>query len=158
MGDVSPSNLAWLQRHVGILRASYLHWTGQPLIDPSIAIETAPQYLAQLPYPLVSHDTQSDPVFNYANPAALQLFEMSWQDFTALPSRLSAEPIAQQERKQLLQQVSQHGYIDDYGGIRISSTGKRFHIRNATVWNLCDATGQPYGQAALLRQWQPLSG
>jgi hypothetical protein len=86
----------------------------------------------------------------------LQLFEMTWEDFTALPSRLSAEPMVQEERDRLLLRVSTQGYIDDYSGIRVSSSGKRFLIRNATVWNLLDEAGQTYGQAALLREWQEI--
>lgn len=113
--------------------------------------------LDQAPFAVVSHGTEPDPVFNYGNRVALQLFEMSWEAFTALPSRLSAEPLLQSERERLLQRVAQNGYIDDYTGIRISASGKRFLIRNATVWNLLDEAGQPCGQAALLRDWEPLT-
>jgi len=107
-------------------------------------------------FAVVSHNTASDPVFNYANRTALQLFEMSWTQFTALPSRLSAEPMLQEERERLLQRVAERGFIEDYSGVRISASGRRFIIRNATVWNLQDEQGRPYGQAALLREWQPL--
>lgn len=137
-----------------ILGNSYRHWTGHHLLDPAIDGEEAVVALNQASYAVVSHGTEADPIFNYANRMALQLFEMTWTDFTALPSRLSAEPVVQEERDRLLLRVSTHGYIDDYSGVRISSTGKRFLIRNATVWNLLDELGQPYGQAALLREWQ----
>jgi hypothetical protein len=116
----------------------------------------AVQALDAAPYAVVSHDTQPDPIFNYGNRLALQLFEMTWKDFTALPSRLSAEPMLQEERERLLAGVSERGYIDDYTGVRISATGKRFLIRNAIVWNLLDERGNPCGQAALLKNWQPL--
>jgi hypothetical protein len=105
---------------------------------------------------VLSHGTQADPTFNYGNKTALELFEMDWDSFTSLPSRLSAEPLVQEERDRLLARVRQYGYIDDYTGVRISSSGKRFMIRNATVWNLLDEIGQPYGQAALLKEWQAL--
>jgi hypothetical protein len=49
------------------------------------------------------------------------------------------------------------GFIEvPYSGIRVSATGRRFMVRNATVWNLVDETGQPYGQAALLKSWNYL--
>lgn len=147
----------WLARHVRLLRASYRHWTGNCLLAATLADDEAVAALDTMPSAIVSHDTHPDPVFNYANHAALQLFEMSWQQFTSLPSRLSAEPLLRAERERLLQQVAQHGYIDDYCGVRISASGKRFLIRNATVWNLLDEAGQPYGQAALLREWQLLA-
>ena len=81
---------------------------------------------------------------------------MNRAEFTALPSRLSAETINQAERARLLDRVTRHGYIDDYSGIRIAKSGRRFMIRNATIWNLLDADGQHYGQAALIRTWDDL--
>lgn len=138
-----------------ILCDSYRHWIGRDLLDPAPGETDAVNKLDAAPFAVVSHGTQPNPVFNYANRTALQLFEMSWEEFTALPSRLSAEPLLQAERERLLARVTQHGFIDDYTGVRISRTGKRFLIRNATVWNLLDEGGRPYGQAALLREWQP---
>ena len=49
--------------------------------------------LYEAPFALVSHNTDSDPRFNYANRTALTLFEMNWNEFTTLPSRMSAEPM-----------------------------------------------------------------
>lgn len=109
------------------------------------------------PFAIVSHGTEADPIFNYANTTALRLFEMTWDQFTALPSRLSAEAMLQQDRERLLEKVARNGYVDGYSGVRISGTGRRFLIRNATIWNLLDEHGQPYGQAALLPEWQPLA-
>jgi hypothetical protein len=60
------------------------------------------------------------------------------------------------ERARLLDRVSQQGYIDDYRGVRISKTGRRFMIEQATVWNLLDENGAPYGQAATFSQWRYL--
>ena len=102
---------------------------------------------------MVSHGIQVDPIFNYANPTALDLFEMDWGAFTKLPSRLSAEFMEQGERAILLERVAQQGFVDDYCGVRISATGKRFMVRNACVWNLADEKGAYYGQAALLKEW-----
>ncbi|MDQ3267633.1 MAG: MEKHLA domain-containing protein, partial [Pseudomonadota bacterium] len=97
-----------------------------------------------------------DPIFNYGNQRALDIFEMSWEEFTVLPSRLSAEKINQKERVKLLDAVSSHGYINNYSGTRISKFGRRFIIRDATVWNLITPDGQFYGQAALIRNWEYL--
>lgn len=140
-----------------MLRTSYQQCTGKALIDPAIGDVEAVEVLELAPYALLSHGTEADPVFNYGNRCALQLFEMSWEQLTHLPSRRSAEPMLQSERAQLLARVAQHGYIDDYTGVRITSSGKRFLIRNATVWNVLDETGQSCGQAALLPQWETLA-
>lgn len=148
---------AWLKRHVALLQSSYRHWTGQDLIPPEISATGAPAWLENAPFGVVSHDTSADPVFNYANRQALTLFEYHRDTFTRLPSRLSAEAPLREEREALLQRVSAHGYIGDYSGIRIAASGRRFLIQQATVWNLLDEAGQPYGQAALIRSWQPLA-
>lgn len=145
---------SFLIRHVAILYASYLHWTGKLLIDAATEPQLAVAALDQAPFALVSHGTQADPIFNYANRQALELFEMSWAEFTVLPSRFSTETVNQAERAKLLQRVGQHGYSDDYVGIRIAKSGRRFMIRNATIWNLLDADGKYHGQAALIRAWQ----
>jgi hypothetical protein len=147
---------AWLVRHIRLLLTSHQRWTGKALIEPSLGDDDAVQFLDLAPFAVVSHDTQPDPIFNYGNQLALQLFEMDWKALTALPSRLSAEPLIQGERERLLESVGKHGYIEDYNGIRISSSGKRFMIRDATVWNLLNEDGKPFGQAALIKKWQYL--
>lgn len=147
----------WLAQHVRLLRASYRHWTGRNLLPSDLDDEQAVSALNNAEFAVLSHGAQPDPIFNYANPAALRLFAMSWEAITALPSRLSAESMLQVERDLLLARVARNGYIDDYSGVRISKTGSRFQIHKATVWNLLDASGQPCGQAALLRDWQPLA-
>jgi hypothetical protein len=150
------ADAVWLARHVRLLRTSYQHWTGKALIKPGLSNEDAVQFLAQAPFAVVSHDTRPDPIFNYGNKLALHLFEMDWKGLTKSASRLSAEPLIQAERERLLESVSKHGCIEDYNGVRISSNGKRFIIRNATVWNILDEDGKPYGQAALIKKWQYL--
>jgi len=134
----------FLPRHIAILCASYQRLTGRVL--QAETLHTAP-------FALVSHGIESDPIFNYANPTALELFEMDWAAFTKLPSRLSAEAMEREARARLLARVMVHGFVDDYSGVRISSTGKRFMVKNATVWNLADEIGAYYGQAALLKEW-----
>ncbi len=152
---MKPDN-DWLARHIGRLLSSYRHWIGSDLLSPALEDRAATAALDVASFAIVSHDTRNDPVFNYGNRTALELFEMTWTEFTSLPSRLSAEPMQQTDRDCLLQRVATHGYIDDYAGVRISKNGKRFLIRNAIVWNLLDESGAYYGQAALLREWQHL--
>lgn len=144
----------FLTSHVAILRASYLRWTGQSLIDPAINDEQAVACLDAVPFGVVSHGVEADPVFNYANRSALALFEMTWDEFTATPSRLSAEPMEREARSRLLERVTRDGYINDYSGVRTAASGRRFMIRNATVWNLIDTAGRPCGQAAMIPEWE----
>jgi hypothetical protein len=106
------------------------------------------------PFVLVSHGTEADPVLNYGNQAALDLWEMSWEELTRTPSRLTAEAPNREERARLLATVTARGFIDDYSGIRISKSGRRFRIAQATVWNLVDEANARRGQAATFSRWE----
>lgn len=130
-----------------LIISSFSRLVGQELIDQK-------QSLFEAPFAVLSHGTQADPIFNYGNKTALELFEMEWDDFIKLPSRLSAEQVAQEERNRLLARVNEFGFIDDYKGVRISSTGKRFMVEDAIVWNLLDVEGIYRGQAAALYKWR----
>jgi hypothetical protein len=41
-------------------------------------------------------------------------------------------------------------------GVRVSRTGRRFLVSNATVWNLTDELGRAAGQAATFSTWKNL--
>jgi MEKHLA domain len=144
----------YLAEHAQLLTSSYRRWTGNDLVDPGLSVMEQARALYEAPFVVASHGTGEDPVFNYANRAALALFETGWPDFISTPSRLSAEPVERAQRAQVLGSVSRRGFIDDYSGIRISTTGRRFRIRDATVWNLVDARGAPAGQAVMFRDWE----
>ncbi len=158
MSDISlPSEENGYQaEHAELLLQSYLHLLGVPLLVDSKTSASLAEQLFKAPFALVSHTTDGDPVFNYANLTALSLFEFSWEEFITLPSRLSAEPVNRQERERLLAEVADKGFIRHYEGVRISKTGKRFRIRRAVVWNLADSEGIYRGQAACFGEWEYL--
>ncbi|MDJ0864135.1 MAG: MEKHLA domain-containing protein [Gammaproteobacteria bacterium] len=143
--------------HVAVLHRSLREWTGRELLDPRLSARAAARALFFAPFAVVSHTPDPDPIFSYANAIALQLFEMTWAGFTTLPSRLSAESLVREERASLLARVASQGYIDDYSGVRISRSGRRFLIEQATVWNLMDEAGRGCGQAAMFSRWRSLS-
>jgi DEAD/DEAH box helicase domain-containing protein len=153
--DVQDDRAA-LADQVGLMRDSLRRLTGRDLLDYAGAPADPVQAAAEAPFALLAHDGAEDPVFTFGNATALQLFEFAWDDFVRLPSRMSAEPLDRDERQRLLDQVAAHGYIDNYSGIRISATGRRFVIGKAVVWNLTDADGTPRGQAAMFADWTPL--
>jgi len=138
---------------LALIADSYAHLLGQPLVDAQDDLADA---LWRAPRVIVAHGTEADPVFFYGNRLALQAFDMDFASFTRLPSRYSAEPLAREERARLLERVSRDGFIDDYAGVRISASGKRFRIERAVVWNLVDRAGGHHGQAATFSHWQPL--
>lgn len=154
--EPSPAN-AYLAHHCDRLCHSFHRLLGEPLIDPHLSGEAAAKALYEAPFVVVSHGTEADPIFNYANRAAQRLFALAWEEFIALPSRLSAELPNREERARLLAEVTQQGYIRNYAGVRIAKSGQRFTIQNAIVWNVTDDAGIPHGQAAMFHQWQYLN-
>lgn len=147
----------WLAAHVALLLDSHRRLTGRHLLPPSSAAASLARAAFEAPFALLSHGLETDPLFNYANRTALGLFELDWAALIAMPSRASAEPLNQQARAELMQRVLEHGYIDDYSGVRIASSGRRFVIEQATVWNVLDAAGQFHGQAATFAGWRWLN-
>ena len=139
---------------LALIAGSYQRLLGQALLTPGGDLAES-MWLA--PRVIVAHGTEADPVFFYGNRMALTAFDMSFAEFTRLPSRFSAEPLAREERARLLARVSRDGYIDDYAGVRISASGQRFRIEQAVVWNLVDAAGKHHGQAATFAGWIPLT-
>lgn len=159
---MSSSNMsipltASLIEHCQDLLNSFKALTGNNLIDRTPSIEIQSNNLFNANFVIVSHDTQSDPIFNYGNQTALDLWEFDWEHFLKLPSRLSAEPMAQIDRDRLLLEAKNNGYIQNYGGVRISRTGKRFWIENATIWTVTDRQGNDRGQAATFSKWSPIA-
>ena len=142
--------------HVQLLLDSFARLLGRELISRQGTTEEQVERLLHAPFVVVSHGTEADPVLNYGNAAALALWEMDLATLTSTPSRLTAEPVHRDERARLLARTARDGFVDDYSGIRISSTGKRFRIEQAIVWNLVDAAGIRHGQAATFDRWTPL--
>ena|ERR1035441_5983660 len=137
-----------------LVARSLKHWTGRELLPGNFSVAELAEQIFHAPFVLVSHGTEADPVLNYGNAAALALWEMSWAELTRTPSRLTAEAPNREERARLLAAVTSRGFIDDYSGVRISKTGRRFMISRATVWNLISETGRPCGQAARFSHWK----
>ncbi len=147
-----PQIIDWIE----ILLASYRQLLGRELIECSGSRLEKAKLLYAAPFVVVSHGTESDPVLNYGNQVALDLWEMDWTTFTQTPSKSTAEPVNQAAREVMMAQAQQQGFIDNYYGVRISSSGRRFEIDRATIWNLTDIQGQPCGQAATFANWQYL--
>ncbi len=151
----SASN-EYLAPHVSHLLRSYHQLTGRHLIEPTDDATKMAELVNDAPFFVASHGLEKDPILNYGNRCALELFAMSWHEFTRTPSRYTAEAPIREERERLLNNVTAKGYIDDYSGVRISSDGKRFRITQATVWNVYDLEGDKIGQAATFSEWSHL--
>lgn len=144
-----PEIIRWSQ----ILANSYHQLLGRKLIDRAPTPESLAEALFQADFVVVSHGTQADPIFNYGNQIALQLWSISWEKLIKTPSRLSAESVNRETRAKILEQVATKGYVDNYRGVRISTTGQRFSIEQTIIWNLTDELGRQCGQAATFSNW-----
>ncbi|WP_028936434.1 MEKHLA domain-containing protein [Pseudonocardia spinosispora] len=133
-----------------LLTSSHLRVVGRPLTpggEPA-STDMGRWLYRDAPFVLLAHRLSDDPLFCYANLAAQRCFGYSWDEFVGLPSRYSAATPDRAERDRLFEQVAEHGFIDDYRGLRIAKSGAQFWIDKATVWNLVDAEGALHGQAA----------
>ena len=148
MTEPAPGN-GFQADHARLLMASFVRVTGWPLLDGA-----DPRALYHAPFPILSHNTAADPVLTYGNLAAQELWEMGWDDLTALPSRLTAEPAERGQRDAMFAEMRAKGFIENYAGIRVSASGKRFEIRNAIIWPLIDTGGVKVGEAATFKDYQ----
>jgi PAS domain-containing protein len=134
-----------------LLTGSYARLLGRSLVPAGAG---AKWLYAEAPFPVLAHGVEADPKFIYANKAAQRCFGYSFDEFLALPSRLSAEAGDQAARQALLEQVAQQGFLRGYSGVRIAKSGRRFIIEDGIIWELIDHDGMRRGQAATFSSWR----
>ncbi|WP_051382280.1 MEKHLA domain-containing protein [Bradyrhizobium sp. Tv2a-2] len=143
------------QEFFALITKSFDRIVGTPLVPNG----KGPHWLYKdAPFVVLAQNRQPDPRFIYANHTAQSCFGYSWEEFITLPSRLSAEEPFRAERQRLLDAVTTNGFIDDYRGLRIAKSGRRFWIEKAIVWQLVDDHGRPFGQAATFSTWSNAEG
>ena len=134
-----------------LLTDSYARLVGTPLVPPG---KSASWLYRDAPFVVLAHGTEQDPTFIYANQAAQACFEYSWDEFIALPSRLSADEADRAQRQALLEEVARNGFLSGYRGVRVAKSGRRFTIEDGVVWELIDRGGTRHGQAATFLSWR----
>ncbi|MGB3755448.1 MAG: MEKHLA domain-containing protein [Rivularia sp. (in: cyanobacteria)] len=151
--NIYPWQQDKIVRHSQLMMSSFERWTGRTLSNCTGSDTDIAQALFEAEFALVSHGIEADPIFNYGNRKALQLWELDWEDFTSMPSRKSAQEVVQEERDRLLAETTAKGY-SNFAAVRISSNGKRFHIEDGIIWNLLNAKNQYCGQAAIYSNYK----
>ena len=139
-----------------LLLASHLKAFSQPLVEeapPEQSRLCRCQSLFACGFPVLAHGAEDDPKLSYANAAALQLWETSWDELIGMPSRLTAPATERAQRRSTLGQARLLDAVQNYRGVRISRKGRRFMINNAQIWTLWDAGGGICGQAACFSDW-----
>lgn len=148
-----PYNVPFIR----LILDSHHRLLGTPAIASNRDLNEAARWLYEdAPFCLLAHTADEDPRFCYANLTAQRCFGYNWNEFTQLPSRLSAEPDNLADRTALLKGVAENGFAMNYRGQRIASNGQRFWIENVKVWNLLDHAGNRIGQAATYPRWQKI--
>lgn len=148
----APQCNAWIA-HTQTLLLSYRQLLGHELIARSGDPTDEAERLFAAPFVVLSHGTQADPILNYGNQAALDLWEVTPEQLLVLPSRMTAEPANREARARFLEETKRKGFVTGYRGVRISGTGRQFEIKNATIWNLFGEEGEPLAQAATFATW-----
>ena len=138
----------YLMNYLELLAKSYKHFLKKNLITNLNDLNTANFVCASHYY------YEDEPKFIYGNQAALKLWELDQESFIGMPSKFTAEAVEREDRQKLLDEVNKNGYIKNYSGIRISSTGKRFMIKDAVVWNVLNEQEQTIGQAVKFEDYE----
>ncbi|MFM7867657.1 MAG: MEKHLA domain-containing protein, partial [Planctomycetaceae bacterium] len=102
----------WLQQ-AQLMLDSWKRLTGNELLERSDDPLDEARRLYHAPFVVVSHGTQADPILNYGNLAAQQLWEMDALTLTSTPSRLTAEPMHRDERAEMMARAQRDGFVDD---------------------------------------------
>eukprot|EP00271_Cylindrocystis_brebissonii_P002248 TRINITY_DN12699_c0_g1_i1.p1 TRINITY_DN12699_c0_g1~~TRINITY_DN12699_c0_g1_i1.p1 ORF type:complete len:256 (-),score=42.92 TRINITY_DN12699_c0_g1_i1:548-1315(-) len=127
---------------------SYFRATGKPIFPSSVEISVAAKALWELPRVVVTQGTEEDPLYNYGNKAALDLFEMDWPTFTSSVARKWAPEEEQTAHSELVKSAVQG--VQDIGGlVRVTSSGQTFKISQGAWWALTTLDGEPFGQGAV---------
>ncbi len=154
-----PKTIQFIVEQTRRMADSLMKLTGRDFDPkwPKMTPEELARKIYEADFALISHDnTEPYPLLNYGNAVAQELWEMPWEKLRHTQSRYTAEPTRLADRERVLQQVRDQGFVDDYMGIRISRTKKRFQIGPATIWNICDEEKQYFGQAAMFENWKYL--
>lgn len=139
---------------LALIAQSFARCAGRELVEtPPGGLESAMWAAA---HAIVAHGTETEPRFFYGNRVALALFEMRATEFIGLPSERSAEPSARGARAQMLAALARTGIVEGYSGVRVATSGRRFEILDATVWDVRDDDGERHGQAATFARWRVL--
>ncbi|GLC38930.1 hypothetical protein PLESTB_000462500 [Pleodorina starrii] len=138
---------------------SYWRLTKKYLLE-GVDFNRLPSELYRAPFALLAHNRfqegVTDPIYTYGNRAALEVFELSWEELLQTPSRKSAadDPSAQQDRNGLLDRAAETGVVEGFEVWRVSKSGRRFKIKDGTLFNIMDRQGTKLGQAAVFQRYE----
>jgi MEKHLA domain len=98
---------------------------------------------------ILSHGMQDDPIYNYGNCAALELFDQTLETLCQTPSRYSTVESLMEDREQLIRKINDVGYGTILNAVRTTPKGKLFVIQKIWIWHVYHDNGRRIGLAAL---------
>ncbi|SDT89660.1 MEKHLA domain-containing protein [Desulfobacula phenolica] len=149
----------FIKQHTQNLLDSFAATYGRPMFEMSKGLtpEEKAEFVFFAPQAILSHDIRDDGqgirenIYNYANRAALLIFERTYQEQTALASFKSAPSSFQDERNNLLGECLAMGKVI-FDAERVSAKGKKILIQKGLFFNISDTRGIYRGQAVLLKK------
>lgn len=127
-------------------------WEEATKDDPTIQNITTPKELDQNErFGILSHGTQTDPIYNYGNKASLILFDQTVDNLCKTASRYSTVESLMEDREQLIQQINDSGYGTISNAVRRTlGEEKLFVIETIWIWHVYHPDdGRRIGLAAL---------
>ncbi|KAA6424741.1 MAG: hypothetical protein FRX49_05408 [Trebouxia sp. A1-2] len=142
---------------------SYKRKVGKPIMDDA-EIHEITKLLWEAPYGVISHDIEEDPdnpKYDYANKAALDLFQATWDELIGQPSSCTTEDVNQAsasqniaDRQKLLKQTQDEGTAAVHSYWRKGLKGRPVCISNGLLWNIEAPSGALIGQAIAIHEWE----
>jgi len=147
----------WQGGHVARLVETFARATGRDLVaDMKLDPARLGRSAWDGDFALLSHRGDGQATMNYANRFGLALWETDWAGLIRMPSEATAPAQDVAERRVMMEEMAQRGFVSGYTGRRISAKGRLFMIENVTIWKLVDAKGQPFGAAATFKTFRRL--
>ena len=121
-GNIDPSiGVQDSPRHISILNSSLQKYSGKDIYEQmGLAKETSTfrDIYQNSRFALISHNTEMDPIYNYANEACQEIFAKSHDELCVLPSRSCVAVQFEDEdlRVELMRRVTTDGYVDGATG------------------------------------------
>lgn len=150
-GEIPLGRVVDADTWVDMSSHSLYRLTGKSMYDRMENIGCASQVHESIRFAVLSHGTQDDPIFCYANKGALQLFQWPESEIYQLPSRYSApEGKLRDDRSNAISTTAQQKFSFITSATRQTKTGNLFEMNDVLLWNVYDNDGVRVGQTALV--------
>jgi hypothetical protein len=132
---------------------SLKRFTGKSLLEIMDGVSTIKHVHDNERYALLSHDNQTDPIYNYFNKGAFLTFQWPESEIYSVPSRYSApDGLLRTDRQKMMQTVVEQNVLVIPSAVRQTKAGEFFQLTNVTLWNVYsddDDDGVRLGQTAV---------